>query len=406
MTNNNTNRQAKTVDLAALAFYAGANRVDSGEGFAQIEATHAKMAKELEASRTAEIASLEARQTTLAHLEPQAQERWAQMRERYKEDPPRVLVPVSIGIVGICIAVTEATMLAPALDMLGVGDPVLQLVLAIIISLALAVLLHFTLDAYRKRTPSSLPLYSFAGLASVGLVFFSVWRAKALTFLAIHSKSAIAPYLSEKPELTTRAICFITLLIPFVAALAISYMLNHAWQWWEFRKARHAASQLKTALDSATKQVESAEKRLALEIEQIEHRNEEWQAQYKHYWQLGHENGAKKGPAWPVYVKSTAVALAVISCGVVLALLGISGAVLGGGIAGIAAGLAAAAYFHHRWEHPTPEQFLKNANTRFTDGGAQGEGRPGAFIRDNPRHESASLDSEMQELLCRVKGEE
>jgi hypothetical protein len=405
MKTSSIDRHSKTVDLAALAFYAGANRVDYGEGVAQIEATHAKMAKELAAARTAEVASLEAQETTLMHLAPQAQERWAQMRERYKEDPPRVIVPLAMGAVGVGAAVAEAIMLAPALDMLLIKDPVLQLVLAIVISLASAVLLHFALDAYRKQAPSSLPLFCAAGAALMGLVLFGIWRAQAVAFAATHGKGPLGPFFSEWSGLTTLVICFITLVIPLAAAFAIGYALNHVWQWWEFRKARRGASRLKTALDSATKQVESAKKQLALEIDQIKHRNEEWQAQYKHYWQLGHENGARRGPAWRVYMKSAAVALGVIACGVVLSLLGISSAVLGGGIAGIAAGLAAAAYFHHQWEHPTPEQFLKNANTRFTDGGAQSEVRPGAFIRNNPRHESPSLDSEMQELLCRVKGE-
>src|SRR5467141_5466954 len=132
---NGRHRDPKVVDLAALAFYAGANGVDCKEGLAQIEADHAQAAKQLQAERTPEIGSLEARQTTLLHLEPQAKERWAQMRERHKQDPPRFLVPLLIGAVGLGMVLAEAALLAPALDMLRVTDPVLQLVLAIVISL-------------------------------------------------------------------------------------------------------------------------------------------------------------------------------------------------------------------------------------------------------------------------------
>src|SRR6266446_7055262 len=132
---NSLNGRSKFVDLAAVAFYAGANGVDCEKGLAQIEADHAKAAKRLEAERTPGIASLEARQTTLLHLEPQAQDRWQQMRERHRQDPPRVLVPLLVGCVGLGAALAEASLLAPALDMLRVTDPILQLVLAMVISL-------------------------------------------------------------------------------------------------------------------------------------------------------------------------------------------------------------------------------------------------------------------------------
>lgn len=405
MTSTVNGRPAKVVDLAALAFYAGANGVECDEGLAQIEADHAKAAKQLEAERTPEIASLEARERTLLHLEPQAQERWAQMRERHKQDPPRVLVPFLMGGVGLAMALAEASLLAPALDMLRVTDPVLQLVLAIVISLTSSVLIHLALDARRRQTPTNWPLLSSATGALLVLLAFGIWRARALTFAATHSKSALGPFLADWPGLTTFVISSLTVMIPVAAAFAIDYALHHVWQWWEFTKARRAAKSLKATLDSVTKQVESARNTLAHDLDRIRHQKEAWQAQYRHYWQLGYENGAKKGPVWPVWVKSAAIAIAVMTCGLVLSLLGFRGAVLGGGIAGIAAGLAACAHFYHQWEHPTPEQFFRNADTRFTDSGPRRDLQVGTPSLAEPAYKELPFDPNRRELVRLAKGE-
>jgi len=397
-------RRTKVRDIAVEGFYAGANGVNCNEGLAEIEADHAKAAKQLEAGRTAEIGSLEAQQITLLHLELQAQERWAQMRERHKQDPPRVLVPLLMGSVGLGAALAEASLLAPALDMLRVTDPVLQLVLAVVISLTSAVLIHLALDARRKQTPANWPLLSSATGSLLVLVAFGIWRAQALTFAATHGKSALGPFLADWPGLTTLVISSLTVMIPVASAFAIDYALHHVWQWWEFRKARRAAKSLKTALDSVTKQVESAKKKLAHDLDLIKHQNEEWQAQYKHHWQLGFENGAKKGPVWPIWVKSAAVALSVLLFGLALSLLRLPGAALGAAIASVAAGLAAAGHFYHRWEHPTREQFLRNANTRFTDSEPGRKVREGTISLAEPRHKELSLDPDSRELVRLAKG--
>lgn len=394
----------KVVDLAAQAFYAGAHDVDCQKGLAQIEADHAKAAKRLEAERTPEISSLEARQITLLHLEPQAQERWAQMRERHEQDPPRVLVPLLMGEVGLSMALAEASLLAPALDMLRVTDPVLQLVLAGVISLASAALIHFVLDARRKQTAANWPLLSSATGTLVFLVVFGIWRARALTFAAIHSKSALAPFMAAWPGLTTLVVGSLTVMIPVAAAFAIDYALHEVWQWWEFVKARRTARSLKTALDSVTKQIECAKNKLAHDLGRLSHQKEEWQAEYAHYWQLGHENGAKKGPLWAVWVKSAAIAMTVMACGVVFYFLGVRGAVLMGTVAAIAAGLAACAHFYHQWEHPTPEQFFRNANTRFVDSDRR-EVRISTLTLNHPKSKELPLSGDSSESACLIRGE-
>jgi hypothetical protein len=404
MKDRSMDRQTRVVDLAALAFYAGANRVECGEGLSQIEADHAKGAKALEAERTAEIGSLEARQTTLSHLQPQAEEQWIQLRERHKEDPPRVLVPLIIGAVGVGIAAAEASVLAPAFDMLSVKDPTFQFIAALALTLGCATWMHLALEAGRKPIPLSRLLRYSAGLPLLALVVFGIWRAQALAFVAIHGRSALAPFLAQSSGLTSLATSLLTIVFPVASAFAIHHAFHHAEQWWEFRKARTVAERLKTALDSVSKQTESAKKKLAHDLEVIWHENEEWQAQYKHYWQLGHENGAKKGPVWSVWVKSAAVALAVMSVGLLLSLFGLPGAAVGGGIAGIAAGLATAAHFYHRWEHPTPEQFLRNANTRFTDYGASQEVRLSTITLDEPERRSPLSESQRRELVQSANG--
>ncbi|MHB8502251.1 MAG: hypothetical protein ACYDHE_15080 [Candidatus Acidiferrales bacterium] len=404
MKNKSTERRTKVVDLATLAFYAGANGVECDEGLAQIEADHAQDAKQLEAERSAEIGLLEATQATLLHLQPQAEEQWVQLRELHKDDAPRVFVPLIIGIVGVAIAAAEASILAPTFDMLSVKDPTFQFVAALALTLGCATWMHLALEASRKPIPLGRLLRYSAGLPLLALVVLGIWRAQALAFAAIHGRSALAPFLAQSSSLTSLVTSLLTIVFPVASAFAIHCAFHHAEQWWEFREARKVAQRLKTELDLVTKQTESAKKKLAADVEVIWHESEEWQAQYKHYWQLGDENGAKKGPVWPVWVKSTAVALGVLSVGLILSLLGLTGAVVGGGVGGIATGLAAAAHFYHRWEHPTPEQFLRNANTRFKDNGARQEVRLSTITLDEPERRSSLSESQRRELVQSANG--
>jgi hypothetical protein len=397
-------QDVETMSIAVVAFHAGANGISWEEGIAQIDANHQKAKKEKEAERAIEIGQLEAQERTLTELEKQGRDRWEQMRLRHKEDPPRVLVPLALLIVGLLMVSAEATLLAPALDMLGISDPLWQLAIAATTSLGSAVLMHLALEAHEKRSESGRPLLCFAGGLLVFLVVYGIWRAKALTFSATHSRNPIAPFLAESPLLTNFVISALTVVIPVAAAFAAHYALHHLWQWWEFGKANRNAKRLMRSLDAAAKQLEAAKEKLVHDLEVLEHQNSEWQAQYKHYWQLGHENGAKKGPVWPVWVKSAAVALGVMSVGLALSLFGLLGAAVGGGIAGIAAGLASAAHFYHRWEHPTPEQFLRNANTRFTDNGARQEVRLSTITLDEPEQRSPVSESQRRELVQSAKG--
>src|SRR5882724_10155523 len=165
-----TERRTKVVDLAALAFHGGANGVECGEGLAQIEADHAQDAKQLEAERTSEIGLLEAQQSTLLHLQPQAEGRWVQLRELHKDDAPRVLVPLIIGAVGVALGAAEASVLAPTFDMLSVKDPTFQFVVALALTLGCATWMHLALEASRKPIPLSQLLRYSAGVPLLALV--------------------------------------------------------------------------------------------------------------------------------------------------------------------------------------------------------------------------------------------
>lgn len=390
-------RGHKVVDLAALGFHAGGNGADCSEGIEQIDAIHSQSIQKLEASRAKKLGALEAQRDTLSRLVPQAQDRWEQLQSRYRQDPPRVLIPLLLFIFGLITVIAEASLLAPVLDMFRVTDPVLQLILALVISLGCALLMHRALDSRREQSSVNWPLLSSAVGALLFLVGFGIWRARALSFAATHSKSALSSFMTDNIGLTTFVMSSLTVLIPLTSAFTFDYGLHYMWQWWEFRKARRAAESLGATLDSVSKELDAEKKKLSAEIAAIQEQNEEWQAQYRHFWQLGKENGAKKGPLWPVWLKSAAVVLGIIAVGLLLALWGVRGAVLISGVVGVSAGLAAAAHFYHQWEHPSAEQFLRNANTQFTDIDTSWEQKTGSHVvvrmkdselRDSMEHEN------------------
>lgn len=360
----------KVVDLAAHGFYAGANGVSSEEGLAEIDALHLKMRKELESQLSEQVGPLEARQRTLTDQEQQARERWEQMRERYQQDPPRVIAPLVMLGLGAGMVAAETALLAPALDMMGVTDPTWQFVLAATPSLGSAILLHLALEARETRGRNERLLTISSGVLLSFLIAFGIWRARALTYAAIHSGDAISGFLTGSPTLTMAVIGALTVVIPLAAAFATHYGLHTLSQWWEFRKARRNAKRLKADLDVVTKQVEAAREKLTHDIEAIEHQKKEWQAQFKHYWDLGSENGAKKGSVWLVWLKSFAVALGVgLTVTLLLSNVDVPKPAIWGVIAGFAAGIAAGGFFYRRWDHPSPARFLKQANVRFTDSG-------------------------------------
>jgi hypothetical protein len=198
--------------------------------------------------------------------------------------------------VALGIAVAESSLLAPVLDMLRINDPVWQFVTALMITLSAASVSHVAFEARRNQSSSSRPLLCVAGGFLLILVAVGIWRAEALTFAATHSRSVVGAFLAEWPGLTALVTCLLTVMLPLASALSFDHAAHHIRQCWQFRKARRRAERLKTALDCVTKEVESAKKKLAHDLDTIQQQKEEWKAQYRHYWQLGRLNGARKVP--------------------------------------------------------------------------------------------------------------
>jgi uncharacterized membrane protein len=364
-TNSSGFRKARSVEAAG--FFAGANNVPKESAEVEIDSQTEVQKEAVNQLGVRDIRALEGKSKTLSALADAAQQRWQELRQKHGDAVPRFFKPLMLLTGSVAAILSETYLLAPMLDMIGIANPDYQLWTAVGIIAAASGLVHYCLEKRQQVPQARWPIFVAAGVF-VGLVAVGLFRAEQMAFGAIASGSLFGNFLKEHPILRCTVMVFLTLLFPVSATLVPHAALEELHNWWEYRRARSRAVKFTRRANETEKALEARREKLTHQLIQLDGRAEELKAAYATYHKLGEEVGASQRPRWTVWLKTAAVAgLTFLVCLSVAYLLGgvTTAAVLLSALASVISAAIALPYFHHRWNHPSPRQYLRQANSQF-----------------------------------------
>lgn len=361
-------KTSKKISVEAAGFKDGANGVAPEDGQQKIDSIFARHEGSIIEEGAEHEKELEAHASTLALQAEEAKAYWQVLSAKYGNKHPRFFVPCFLLLISFAALAAEAILLAPILDILGIADPDYQLWAAGAIVTVAAICFHHYLERRQEQSNERLP-HVLAGMALIGLAVLGVERAMQLEFAASHWGNPLGIFLSAHSWLGKMMFVLLTVGFPVAAAIAFHQAAHQLHEWFQFRRSRSRARKLPAAAERVQKQLEGHQQRIEQQIQQLREQSKEWKAAYRAHHALGVQVGAKRRPRWTVWAKAT-VAASILFVVVALAACWFEGTLTTFGLTlssllAAAGWLAAAVYFHRKWEHPSPEQYLKQANLRF-----------------------------------------
>jgi uncharacterized membrane protein len=390
MANKTDYSEGKPQSVEALGFYSGSQRVPVESGQGRIAADFERRKSQRREASAGLLRALEARFESLRMLAAQALDHWQKVQARHGESVPRLFVPLLMLLAGMLALGAETFLLAPALDMMGIADPLEQKLIAGPICALAAIIFHYALRTYHAREEGRRQLFPYvlAGVTTIGLGILGVARARNLAFSAGINLNPLAQFMAEHEVLGITLFVFLTLFFPIAAGVAIYEGTESARAWREYVVARRRARILPQQLKDAEKRLEGEEDKLNHDLAALEQRKKEFTEIYGQYYALGQKNGAVQGPYWPVIAKFVSVGgLVFVLAALVTRLFGpwSTTPLMLALLTGLVSGMLAAVYFHRVWAYPSPEQLLRRHRVRFA-------GMPEPFAPSQPVEEPTAVD--------------
>jgi hypothetical protein len=382
MTTNRSRRRKgpKERSLDALAFYHGAHGIDPGHVVHEIEAKLNREASEEKQEPLRKLHALEAKLQQARKERPEAEASWQRVRKELGDTPPPYFHAVVMAVFAGCALVLDTLFLAPTMDILSIANPTLQYIAAGgVAALSTSVFeisgRHYinARNATEKRNAMIV-----AGLGVFALVVWGLLRGREIQFAAGLAGNPLGSFLADHPILASIFFIFITLATPIVGAVALLYggqEFSAAKIWRRvrdrFETIRTAEVELARRVQAETQHIEEFDKRKAEECR-------EWKAVYACYYERGQRNGARQETKASVIRKTALGTLCALPVALLIPLAFFPAQL---GVLAVA-GLACFIYFNHRRQHPSPERFLQQENTRFAV--VPDAPQPKAFATTNP----------------------
>jgi RsiW-degrading membrane proteinase PrsW (M82 family) len=384
-----TKDQKLTVrSLEHEGFYQGAHGTSTTHVLDEIRALFARRRAETEKASIERIKPVEAHIEHLTQIAPNVEKRWAEMQARHQGHEPTIAGPIFYIAAGLGAMLAEAYMLAPSLDLLNVTDPLEQRIVAFVIGIVSAVLLHFAWETFQENRFSlaKVLISRVAGAgALVALVALGILRGHQNAFAATLTDNPLGQFLHEFPLLATAFFVFLAVGFPLAAAFGLTFSLRDIHDWREYRDAKLRAESVPSHLIQSKKQLEAEREKSVHDLKSLLEEEKQWQQAYLTHYERGKAIGAKQAPKWVVWAKAATGAL--LALGLVGCLASGFPALLAIPVAVFA---AAYAYFRRQRIHPSPEEYFDLQNVRFD--AVDEEPEPRAFnsrTRSLPEAESA-----------------
>jgi len=340
-------------------FYKGAQGVPPDESVAEITAQFDREAADTKYNAVTRVKALEGKQQYLASIADDVQTEWHDARQSVGNECPQIVMPVLLTLIGFAALASEAVMLAPSFDALGIVDPTMQLVFALGLAGTAMVFLHWALESvYKHLSPVKTVLARVGGVfAVVTLAYWGVMRSRQAAFAATISDNPLAQFMASYPIITTLVFVFVTIAFPIAAAVASTHGMDTIRAWNRYVRARQKAAKVPRELKSLSKAIEAEKEKQQHEVKAIDERKKGFVGCFKADHQLGAAIGAKQPPLWMVWLKATIAGLLALLITLPLGLISLLVAAI--------AFLVAWIYFYQARLHPTPQQFFKWRNVQF-----------------------------------------
>jgi hypothetical protein len=346
------------------AFYQGAHRGVLDHGLAELQAGFEKQKSDLKAQSSAKQKRLEAELEHIEKMGPPITRLWAAVQERVGNSVPALIAPILVALIGAGALFCEALLLAPAMDVLSVTDPIWQRAFAFGISAIAALAFHFAWQSFTSSTFSlirKIILRTIAGIFAVGLVFWGLFRGLQVGFAATLDQNPLGGFLAGHPILAGCFYVLVTLGIPVMAASASHFSMDQLHTWWEWKTAKRAANSLSLRTAQVRKNLEAEHETLAQSLKKTDEECKRHCAIYRQHHALGGKRGARQDPYWTVKLKATLVAL--LSCLVLFDAV-IYPELL---IVPVVIWLAAFWHFRKKWQSPGHADFYEMEIVQFAE---------------------------------------
>ena len=345
-------------------FYQGAHGTSTKHVLDEIRALFARRRAETEKASVERTKPIEAHIEHLTQIAPQVERRWREMQERHEGREPSIAGPIFYVIAGAGAMLAEAYMLAPSLDLLNVTDPLEQRIVAFVIGIVSAVLLHFAWETFQEHrfSRAKILISRMAGAgALVALIVLGILRGNQNAFAATITENPLGQFLHEFPLLATAFFVFLTVGFPLAAAFGLTFSLRDIHDWREYREAKARAESVPSHLIQSKKQLEAEKEKLIHDLKATEEEEKQWQHTYLTHYDRGQTIGAKQSPKWVVWAK--ALSLAGLALGIIGCFVAWSPFLLALPFATLA---AAYGYFRRQRIHPSAEEYFDLQNVRFS----------------------------------------
>ena len=293
-------------------FYDGAHGTSLETGIEEIEGKFEQKKANLQRDAVTNQKRLEAEIQHLDDVGPAVERKIKAVEERNGEQQLSIVLPVCVIALAAFAIISEALLLAPAMDILSVTNEIAQLFTAFGIAAVAGLTFHFVWESFVSEAFPKIwkvTVRIVAAMLAFGLVVWGILRGYQVAFAASLNQNPLGDFLSGHPILSSIFFVFITLATPVIAATATHYGAHRIQAWWELKTAKAEFEALSKRRASAVKELEAQEKALQLGLKALDEGRKQWKSVYSLHHDRGAKHGAKQEPYWIVIAKATFAAL-------------------------------------------------------------------------------------------------
>src|SRR5437588_690357 len=364
-------------------FYDGAHGSPIERGIEEIEGKFEEKKANLQRDAVTNQKRLEAEIKRMSEVGPAVKRKVQAVEEKNNDQTLSIVLPVCVVLLALLAIISEALLLAPAMDILNVTNEIAQLFTAFGIAGVAGLTFHFVWESFTSEDFPKIwkvTVRAVAAMLAFGLIVWGILRGYQVAFAASLNQNPLGDFLSGHPILSSIFFVFITLATPVIAATATHYGAHRIQNWWEWKTAKMKFEALSKRRAAAVKELEAQEKALQLGLKALDEERKQWKSVYSLHHERGGKHGAKQEPYWIVIAKATFAALfALLAAGWVIFFISPFFVLFP-----VVVWWAAFLYYRRQWRTPSRIEFFDLEHVQFVIPAkdAHAADRPvGAFVR-------------------------
>src|SRR5258708_37332650 len=228
-------------------FYDGAHSTPLRTGLEEIDGKYEEKKSNLQKNTITSQKGLEAEVQHLDEVGPAIERKIRAVEEKNGEQTMTIVLPVCIVVLALLAIISEALLLAPAMDILNVTNEIAQIFTAFGIASVAGLTFHFVWESFTSEAFPKIwkvTVRSVAAMLAFGLVVWGVLRGYQVAFAASLNQTPLGDFLSGHPILSSIFFVFITLATPVTAATATHYGAHRIQAWWEWKTSDRKSTRL------------------------------------------------------------------------------------------------------------------------------------------------------------------